>query len=211
MLFKRFSFSFEFETEIGDKSYCVIYEISFEWKQFTATKGKILKEILKVKSQDSQKYEMYIFRSPPQANYKSSIQGRCDKLIQIDLFELVINKINSYDNLFYIKLINEINNINAYISKSFDVQPEFKIMQYSENDSIETNIERENDISKTLYNLKMKYRSKYDLLINTMMDLFPTIEEIRVEKINFVNDEKYKRLQLCSADYTFVCYVKRKT
>ena len=93
-------FSFEIESEIDNEE--IVYGYSFSW-----VKHQILTEYLKIKEPtESQKYTFYIKREKKDAFYKPSKTGSCNKPILIENNALILNKIQAYDDLFYIKVIN---------------------------------------------------------------------------------------------------------
>ena len=99
------TFSFEIESELKNEE--IIYGYSFLWER-NKTKPRIIKEYLKIKEpSESQKYTSYINRENNEAFYKSSKTGACNKPISIEDNGLILNKIQAYDDLFYINIISE--------------------------------------------------------------------------------------------------------
>lgn len=173
----QYSFEVEFSTEIKKQRYEVIYGYTVAWPK-KDDNGKINEEYLKIKAtKDTQKYESVIKRKENNALYKSSKTASCDKKISIDNHELVINKLQAFDNLYYIDIIRQINRMDFYIDRNFDVSQKYDIIN-----SLRS---QKGDINNALYKLKEENNDKYQRLINTFKDLFPFIEIIDIVESDF--------------------------
>lgn len=174
---KKFKFEFEYSTVIDKIKYLINYGYEFSWTIGEKSKGKIVSEWLNIKdTTESQKYTAYLKRNGKVSMYKSSKTGSCDKEINIKDDELIINKLKAYDNLFYIEIINQINDIKIYIDRHFDSSDNYDISPFVWKNSFE-----EENIARLLFKIKNKNRSKYEKLINTYKELFPSINEIEVK------------------------------
>lgn len=179
---KDFKFEIEFSTKIEKESYNVIYGYSFNWSTNEEKPSKIKDEYLKIKKVgDTQKYTSYIKRELKEAYYKTSITGGCDKSIMIDKQELVINKLKSYDNLFYMNIIKIINNINIYIDRHFDSNDNYDLSPFAMKKDSNSALLHENNVPRVLQEIKDKNPNQYERLINTFKDLFPFIDDIDVK------------------------------
>lgn len=182
---KKLYNDFKFEIEVIDKNNNkAIYGYAFSWEN-NKNKGRILEEYLKVKEFDSQKYSLYIKRKNNVAMIKNSITGSCNKEIKINDNELVINKILFYDDLYYLDLIKEINNINIYVDRHFNTNNLYDVetilvkdnlAEYKLNDTI--------NVPKMLFKIKENYPNKYEMIVNTIKDIFPFISDIRIVDYN---------------------------
>ena len=129
---KNFKFEIEFSLEQNKTDINVIYGYEFKWGISKSNPSKVVAEYLRIKNLDeSQKYSKYIDRTEKVAYIKSSEKGRCDKKINSEDHELLINKLYAYDHLFYFRIIRELNNIDIYnvnIDRSFDSSNQFKAL-----------------------------------------------------------------------------------
>ncbi|MBV4445948.1 AAA family ATPase [Clostridium tyrobutyricum] len=189
----NFVFEMEYISKLDQKTVFVDYEIEFKWfKNNVDDKGcKIVGENLKIKlDKKGQKYSSYINRSENKAFYRTSETGRCDKNISIERDNLIINKINSYDDLFYVDIIKELNtlkfDVNSFLdsTNAFDVAPTLKF----KNSSLFGLDKKTGDnISEIVYNLKREDKKSYRLLENSFKELFPTIEYINILSFDITN------------------------
>lgn len=201
---RNFNFEIEFLTKNNntDKEIFINYEIEFEWPKNNKEDGKvinpqIIKEVLKLKENTKgQKYNLHISRNKDKAFYKSSETGRCDKAINITSDNLIINKLNNFDDLYYLDIINKLNNIkfdeNIFLdtSSSFETSPiRFKTQSMSD-----LNKRTGDNIGEIIYNLKNDDPKRYELLINSFKDLFPNIEDIKSmsRSFKFKNEPEIK-------------------
>lgn len=149
------------------------YSIELSWKNSNQEEPKIISEYLKIKTlKNKQKYTHLIKRENNSAKYKSSEKGRCDTSIDVDDYTLLINKLLSLDNLFFINLIKNINNLNVFIDK---------------NNSY-LNFEDKN-FNEIIFNLQKNDFNKFQELKNAFIELFPNIEDIYAKKIDVNSSE----------------------
>lgn len=187
---KKYEFEFEFSTSIEEELYEVIYGYAFDWTKKDKSNGKITNEYLNVKKvNETQKFSNYIKRIEEEAYYKSSVTGSCDKQIKISDTELIINKLKAYDSLFYINIIDTINNVNIYIDRHFDSRKNYDIFPFVWKDKNKSLLNEEDSIANILYNIKENNINKYERLINTFKDLFPFIEDIEVKAVTLGPDK----------------------
>lgn len=186
---KNFSFGIEYLTQFEkDKEISVEYEYEFEWpknKESDESENigcKIVNESLKIKENTKgQKYNMRINRNLESAYYKSSDTGRCDKSIKIESNNLVLNKLNYYDELFYLNVIEELNNLKFEINSFLDADGAFDISPIRYKDSSLYNLQSDGqNIAEIVYNLQKYDNKTYEHLKNVFMSLFPNIDELDV-------------------------------
>ena len=170
---------FSFEMEFSYQNKIIEYGYSFSWLD-----AKIKSEFLNVKD-DSQKFMTYVKRDNV-AYYKPSITAPCQKKIKVEDNELVINKLKAFDTLFYSNVIKEINQINMYIDRHFDVERSYGLMPVnrSEESSLQYNLANDNNIPMILCDIKKLYPKKYNLIINTFKDLFSSIKEMEALEVD---------------------------
>ena len=185
---KNFKFEIEFllsENELYD----CIYGYEFQWGLSDEHSAKIINEYLKIKQQDSQKYSLFIDRNYDKAFYKTSTSGRCDKSILIKDSELLVNKLQAYDNLSYIKVLEALNDFEIYIDRHFDSKYLYNFYPLVTKDNDFLSPAFDNEIAQILNSLKTKNKNKYNLIINTIKDLFPDIVDIDIWKVDFDNQK----------------------
>lgn len=183
---KKLYDDFKFEIELIDKNNNnIIYGYSFSWTKNDNSKNRILEEYLKIKDNNSQKYSFYIKRENNNAVIKPSITGACNKQIKIEDNELVINKLMAYDDLYYIELVKEINNINIYVDRHFNTNDLYDIEAVLTKGNSEYKLDDLTNVPKTLFKIKEKYPNKYEMIVNTIKDIFPFIENIKIVDYDF--------------------------
>lgn len=178
----NFYFSVLFEKSSNSHSNFVNYEFEFEWQKDKKKVGaRIVSESLKVKeNKPNSKYSTLIKRYSNSSMYQSSPTARCNSKIKIASNNLLINKLVNNDDLFYREILEDILSLSFSITNLMEVEPAFGAIQVFGPDSkIDDNELRDgHNISKFLYNLKKNKNDLYELLINSVKDLIPTIEMI---------------------------------
>lgn len=207
ILFKNFSFEIEFSSNIGNTKCQAQYGYSFAWQENETKKSKIKTEYLKIKEQNCQKYTNYILRTDNEGYYKSSQTGSCKQKINIDENELIINKLLAYDNIFYNDLIKDINSISVYIDSHFNTNNSYNIEASS--NSKDYSLNSEINVPKSLYKIKSKYPDKYKLIVNTMKDIFPFIEDIECFEYKPNMDSNNKDYSLTDSFYLLLASEKK--
>lgn len=186
---------FNFEIEIKDvNDNDLIYGYSFSWKKKNDDKNSINEEYLKVKEKNSQKYSLYIKRENNTVNIKPSTTGSCNKKIKVDDNDLVINKLMAYDDLYYIDLIKIINDVNIYVDRHFNTNGLYNIETILSKNSSNYKLNSITNVPKVLFNIKRKYPNKYEMIVNTIKDIFPFIEDIKILDYNLdnINNDKMR-------------------
>ncbi|MEG1564295.1 MAG: hypothetical protein RR365_11310, partial [Bacteroides sp.] len=178
---RDYSFSLSFTMSRNSKEYSVDYGYSFSWKT-KAVDSRITTEFLRVKlNEKGQKFNSYIDRNTTKALYKKSETARCTNVIKISDNDLAINKLLADDDLFYQDIVKSINEFGFYVVKHLDASNSYNPdpiiwKYYSDND-----LEGIHSIPKTVYMLKEKDSDKYELLINSFLQLFPNFESVAVK------------------------------
>lgn len=187
---KNFHFYIEYLTnffdENGDKEIYVEYEYEYEWPKNTVkkdsenTSGRIVKEVLRVKENSKgKKYNTRISRNEKEAYYKSSETGRCDKPIKIQDNNLILNKLKNYDDLFYIKIIEELNDLKFYINSYLNADGAFEVLPFRfKKKSLYNSGNERKSIAEVIYNLKENDLDRYNKLKKVFIKLFDDIEEL---------------------------------
>jgi len=185
-----FSFDIEVKLISNDESFYVNYGYSFSWKT-EATPAKITKEYLNIKKDEkNQRYSGFIERTGTNAKYRTSETGRCNKSIKIDDDSLVISKLISIDDLYYVDILNQINSIQYFIERHLDAGPSFIPDPIVVKGFQELELRGIQSIPRAIYYLKKDYSDKYELLINSFKQLFPDVEDIVVDEIKLNQSTK---------------------
>lgn len=190
---------FFFELELEFNSFSILYDFSFDWIKNDEKRGKrIISENLKVRniSEDS-KHTKYIRREDSVAKYLPSKTGRCNKEIKIENNELVINKLMSFDDLFYLDIISAINDISIAqidtLQKPDEIFTNIKVDK--ENQIVKNNYSLSmNDIDNSAYfifSLMKKEKNMYELFKDAILSLLPSIEDFEPIEINLKNQFKF--------------------
>ena len=217
---------FKFEIEINySEKFSIVYSYSFDWIKNDKDKGKrILEESLKVKNlEEDSKYSTFLKRGLNKANYLPSKTGRCDREIKIDKDELVINKLESFDDLFYYSIIKVVNDLNiASVDTLQNPDDLFKKIRIQNNE----NLIVKNDYSLSMneaansayfiYGLSKKKPQFFELFKDAVMTLLPSLEDFEPveidlkEKFSFNNDEDKLKLPLDFPEKIYDIRVKEK-
>ncbi len=196
-----FTFEVTFITKLENDDCEVNYGFSFDWIKNDKLKGqRIRDEFLKIKSlkQDS-KPRAYIKRNLKEALHLTSPTGRCDKAIRISRNELVITKLNYFDNLFYWDIIHQINNLNlARVETLQDPDGLFTNIEISDEDPISQNdhsltMEDAKNPAYFIFSLMKKDNKKYELLKDSIKSLLPNLEEFEPIEINIKDEADLKK------------------
>ncbi len=186
----NFSFLFELKILSGGVDYLVEYGYEFSWAS-SQNQPMIVKESLRTKQdKKGQKYTYVINRDKTKAFYKRSETGRCDTPIKIDNMSLVLNKISAFDDLYYIDIINQINNVNFYKERHLDASIAYDPDPFIIKGLDELELNGIENIPRAIYFLKKTYEDKYTLLINAFKQLFPGISNIEVKEYKLEQERK---------------------
>ena len=173
---KSFTFGIELLMNLNSQNYYVYYEFKFNW---ALPNPKIIYESLKIKTdKKGNKFTQLINRNEEEAKYKSSKTGKCSTKIKIESNELVINKLQAYDNIYYLEVIKQINSFTFHTEKTLDTENS-PYVQEIVIDKLQNEIYVES-LPNIIFELKNRYPNKYELLINTYKELFPNMEDLQV-------------------------------
>lgn len=195
--YSKLDYSFEMEAVYGEKN--LKYGFSFAWK--TNNKEPYIKdEHLLIKDKESKKYSTYIKRGKKSAKFKPSSKGRCDEEVNIASDELLVNKLAFWDFIFYVDILKAINEMKFYVEKHFDTQilfsPELFKLDYS------NGLDTVFNIPSVINDMKNKYPDKYNILIDTFKQIFPTIEEVEPVEQTIGSERKIEIKQASHIVYT---------
>lgn len=176
-----FKFELEMVTSTSSDKFRVIYGYQFRWIRNNNEGARIVGEWLKVKKDEKgQKYSLLISRDNNSARYKKAETGRCTHPIAIEPNDLIINKLQAYDNLFFIDIVKGINSLSAHIERHLDAEDVYYPNPIIRIDAEKLHIDNYNNLPRVIFHLKEQHPNKYELLINSFKLLFPNIQDVQV-------------------------------
>ncbi|WP_346355554.1 AAA family ATPase [Azotosporobacter soli] len=184
---KDFSFGMEFiSSETGES---VKYSFSFEWVKNEEQGARIKEESLSIKEKNSSKYKNYIKRNFENGYYRTTLSGRVDNKIEVKKNELILNKLREHEDIIYAKILKEILNAKFEVNSFFGIDAALKGIAITNGNDVDFKytFDRENgaDIARVIYNIQKNCPDKYQLLINSLQSLIPTIEKFEPVCIDF--------------------------
>ncbi len=211
---KNFSFEIEGRIEYENQIDTFTYGYEFAWSKKNNEYGeRVNSEWLKSKEQHSKKFSTLINRTRDKSLYKSSVTGRCDNSIQIKKSNLIINKLEAFDDLFFSHLVKSINQIDTYVERCLDTRPSYIKDFIIPRNFSELDLNLTDNIPRVMFFLKRDYDEKFNVLIDAYTNLFPYLSNIEVAQI----DVKPDNVQVPDdapyiiSDNVFSLYVKDET
>lgn len=199
---QNFAFEIELEIQSNNESFIVEYSYEFSWSK-AKLQPKIVGEWLKIKvNGKGQKYYTYISRDENVAKYKRSESGRCDTHVKIDEDMLVINKLLAFDDLYYLDIVKQVNEIPFFIERHLDASPAYDPDPFIFKGFEELELGGIQNIPRAIYYLKKEHKDKFELLVNSFKQLFPRISDIDVRE-HKLNHDKHKPINI-SEDAPFM-------
>lgn len=192
MLGRNYKFEVEVLTAEDGKEFRVQYGYEFSWKCNEENIPVIVQEYLRIKlDEKGQKYTQLISRTAETALYKSSETGRCSAKIKVEPTELVVNKLRAYDEIYYADIIRKLNSMKFYMENNLDAKSFYRPDPIIRKGIGDMMIDTEN-LPRIIYQLKDKFRDRYELLKDVYIQLFPDVEDLIVKqyKINGAGNGK---------------------
>lgn len=193
---KAFKFEISFLTDFMGENVTVVYGFSFDWIKNDKNKGQRVKdEFLKIKSsKPGSSFKEYLKRNLKETFYRPSQTGRCDKPLIIQRNELAINKLKNYDDLYYLKVVNEINNLK--IVEIDTLQDPDKMFRRISPQVVKTdyslNMPENHDAGFFIYSLKKQKPEIYELFKDSVKSLLPSIEDFEPVEIDLKKHAEFK-------------------
>ncbi|EET60128.1 hypothetical protein BRYFOR_07979 [Marvinbryantia formatexigens DSM 14469] len=213
MFGRNYKFEMEILTELDNMEYRVLYGYEFAWKCRESAEPHIVSEYLRIRPENrGLKYTQLINREGQRALYKSSETGRCSSRINVELTELVINKLRAYDEIFYAEIIKKLNSMRFYMENNLDArsfyQPDPIIRKGLEDMAVDAE-----SLPRVIYQLQEKNPDKFMLLKEVYKELFPDVEDIIVKQYKFEregDDKLPADVPFMIANAIYVLFVKDK-
>jgi predicted ATPase len=193
---KPFKFEIIFEEKVLKEDSTIVYGFSFDWIKNDNVKGQRIKdEYLKIKTNKADsKFKTFISRNLKETLYLPSQTGRCDKPLRIKKNELAINKLTNFDDLFYIEVVEMINEIA--IANVDTLQNPNKLFRRINPDVLKTDYSLEMpdsaDVGFFIYSLKAKKPQMFELFRDSVMSLLPGLEDLEPIEIDLKKEAKFK-------------------
>lgn len=181
-----FVFELEGTLEWDKKPFSYIYGYSFEWaKTEKSLRGAcIIDEYLKLKGEQDTKYKSYINRTSNSSFYLASLTGRCSKSISIEDNQLVLDKLQNFDDLFYLEVLKtltklETNNVDT-LQNPDNYFGSISIIDGETFNGYSLSMpENHARISHFIKSLEQEAPHKYNLFKDAVVTLLPNIEDFK--------------------------------
>lgn len=189
-----YKFEIEFSTIFEKEESIVLYGFTFDWIKNKNKGRKVREEYLKIKTDKSDaKYKTYLKRSLKESLYMPSSTARCDKSIKVKKSELIINKLSNFDDLFFNKIVEDINKLNiTYIDT---LQNPDRLFRRINPKVIRTgyslDMPRNSDVGYFIYSLKKQKPNLYDIFSDSVKSLLKDIEDFEPIEIDFKKEVKF--------------------
>ena len=214
---KPYRFEVIFSTKFEKENYKVHYGFSFDWIKNDNKGKKIKEEFLKLKStKPESRYKTFIKRNEKENLYLSAPTGRCDKKIKVKKNELILNKLSNFDDLFYFKLIETLNNLSIkYVDTLENPDRLFrKINTKIVRTGYSLDMPDNDDVGFFIYSLKKMKPDLYEIFLDSVKSLLRDVEDFEPIEIDFKKEIKFenenKELPLDFPDKLYDIRVKEK-
>ncbi len=193
---KSFKFQIEFATVFAKTDYIVSYKYSFDWIKNEKSKGQRIKEeLLRIKANRPEaKFKTLINRNLKEALYMPSQTGRCDKSLNVQKSELAVNKLKNFDDLFYLSIINEINDLS--VIQVDTLQDPDKLFRRISPKIVKTDyslaVPDGHNVAFFIYSLKQQRSDLFELFKDSVMSLLPGIEDFEPVEIDLKRNSEFK-------------------
>jgi len=205
--YQNYRIEFELQTNFENATYYLFYGYEFAWAKSKDECSKITEEWLKIKKgEKNSRYKQFIKRFYSDVFYRTSETGRCDNSILIEDYELLVNKLSAYDNLYYLDFIKKINNIQSHIERHLDVDMAYSPDPLIRRDIDELTITRDSSMPRIIYYLKEQYPNKYNLLIDSFRQLFTNIIDVKIHEVDLDEKERNKFGQYTNYEWSKKVY-----
>ncbi len=196
---RPYEFELTFETNFQNELNIIVYGFSFDWIKESKEKGRRIKsEYLKIKTAKSDsKFKAYIDREFDNALYLPSPTGRCDKKLIIQKNELAVNKLGNYDELFYLPILQLVNDFKIVLIDTLENPNRLfrtigdKIVK--KDYSLE--MPKATNVAYFIYSLKNQNPGLYEMFKDSVKSLLPGIEDFVPIEIDLKKEADFKSLK----------------
>jgi len=189
----RRNFCFELEAlDTSDEAPCLVrYGYEFSWRENREDRA-ILREWLEVKEKGEHKKFNRLIRREGESLYKASPTGRCTTAISVKPFELVLNRLQQTQNLYYKALLDRLVELKAHFETHLDARQFYEQFPFVFKGEEEFSLESLSSIPRVVYALLQKHPDRYELLIDAFKLLFPSVQTMDVREVDFGNLHDFK-------------------
>lgn len=206
--FANANFEEDFSATIQFKSNAYLLKYSYSFKWLTEENQKpIIKEKLTIKKEDSQKYTTVLTRSGNDGCYTQSETGRCNNKTIVEDSELLIVKLANIGSVYYAQSLKDLLSINGCIDAEYSNDASTPFIQFDSFTFIR-------DLSNAVAILKRKDKNSFEILRNSILELFPEVEIFDADFSNpKVSDNQIKLSNKIPNNYASTtllpyCYIK---
>jgi predicted ATPase len=187
----HFTFEIELENSHEGKHYHMTYSYSFQWRMTAKSKSGVTHEHMAIRNTaESRKPSAFITRHDAKAFYKPSPTSRCDKSVLIDSDQLVLNKLEALDDLFYLHYaIKPLNKATFYLDRHFDSVLSYEMSPIVMKGNDDLSLDSDSEIPRVLFRLKQDHPDKFELITNTIINMFPFIQSIEIRELVLGQDK----------------------
>ena len=101
----------------------------------------------------------------------------------------------AYDELYYLDLIKMINNVSVYVDKHFNTSSAYDIQTRVRKDFSDYSLSDDTNVPRILNKIKNDFPNKFELIVNTLKDIFPFIQDIKTIEYNINSEELNKNIK----------------
>lgn len=197
---------FYFEVEYIDESLedyrFVRYGYCFSWYRDDGSGQRILNEWLDARAVESVRYTSYIKRD--ESMYRKAKETSAFRKINVDSNQLIVELIAAIPDVPIQPVARSIKNLDYHICASLDVRHRFQaspieFVAPATDNGIAFD---DQDVPRALYQLSRVDKSKYDLFLEAVYNLFPEFSDIRVQSYEIKKDDFMIESLTSSADGT---------
>lgn len=188
---KDFVFSIEFDDPSLGEYRFVRYGFTFSWYNDDETGAKITDETIEMRASESVKYTSYLKRKD--GKYRASKSTAAFRKLTLGNEALAIDAIGMIEDVEIADVIRKIKDIGYCLCDSLELDDSFdpNPIEFDFGGTISLGNE---DIPRTLAMLKNKQPELYNLYLETIFDLFPEFEEIKLQTLT-VKEERNAQMK----------------
>lgn len=170
--------------DANDEKACEVrYGYEFAWKEKSEERA-ILREWLEVReSGDHKRFNRLIWREG-RGLYKSSPTGRCTTVINVQPCELVLNRLQLMDRLYYKPLLERLAGLRVHFEEHLDAGEFYERLPFVFKGEEEFGLDTIMNIPRTVHLLQQRHPEKYALLIDAFVQLFPSVQAMDVREVD---------------------------
>lgn len=177
----EYHFEVEFEDPILGEYSFVKYGYKFAWFRDDGSGQRITDEWIEARPNTSVRYTSYLKRR--EGKYRKAKSTNSFRKILLDDGQLSIDVLSSIEDIEIHAVVDAIKSINYHICSSLDLGERFQAspIEYVDPKGENGISFDDRDVPRALYRLQQHDPEKFDLLLESAMDLFPDFVDISVK------------------------------